>query len=85
MRMFLGRRGGDRRRAAAQAGEAPAGPSPPASEETRASEVVKTPELDDFPLEQSRDETLKNAFDRVRSVDSFSSRTSPSPSPIFPL
>ncbi len=55
--------------AAAQAGEALAGPSPPASEETRASEGVKPPELDDFPLEQSRDEMLKNAFDRVRSVD----------------
>ncbi len=55
--------------AAAQAGEALAGPSPPASEETRASEGVKPPELDDFPLEQSRDEALKNAFDRVRSVD----------------
>ncbi len=55
--------------AAAQAGEVLAGPSPPASEETRASEVVKPPELDDFPLERSRDETLKNAFDRVRSVD----------------
>ncbi len=36
---------------------------------TRASEGVKPPELDDFPLEQSRDETLKNAFDQVRSVD----------------
>ncbi len=55
--------------AAAQAGEALAGPSPPVSEETRASEGVKPPELDDFPLEQSRDEALKNAFDRVRSVD----------------
>ncbi len=55
--------------AAARTGEALAGPSPPASEETRASEVVKPPELDDFPLEQSRDETLKNAYDRVRSVD----------------
>ncbi len=55
--------------AAAQAGEALAGPSPPASEETRAGEGVKPPELDDFPLEQSRDEALKNAFDRVRSVD----------------
>ncbi len=56
--------------AAAQAGEALAGPSPPASEETRVSERVKPPELDDFPLEQqSRDETLKNAFDRVRVDD----------------
>ncbi len=55
--------------AAAQAGEALVGPAPPASEGTRASEGVKPPELDDFPLEQSRDEALKNAFDRVRSVD----------------
>ncbi len=47
--------------AAAQAGEALA--------ETRASEGVKPPELDDFPLEQSRNETLKNTFDRGRSVD----------------
>ncbi len=31
--------------------------------------MVKPPELDDFPLEQSRDEMLKNVFDRVRSVD----------------
>ncbi len=30
---------------------------------------MRTPELDDFPLEQSRDETLKNAYDRVRSID----------------
>ncbi len=55
--------------AAARTGEALAGPSPPASEETRASEVVKPPELDDFPLKQSRDEMLKNAYDRVCSVD----------------
>ncbi len=55
--------------AAARTGEAPAGPAPPASGETRASEGVRTPELDDFPLEQSRDETLKNAYDRVRSID----------------
>ncbi len=31
--------------------------------------VMRPPELDDFPLEQSRDETLKNAYDRVRSID----------------
>ncbi len=61
--------GRGRGEAAAQAGEALAGPSPPASEGTRAGEGVKPPELDDFPLEQSRDEALKNAFDRVRSVD----------------
>ncbi len=61
--------GRGREEAAARTGEALAGPSPPASEETRASEGVRTPELDDFPLEQSRDETLKNAYDRVRSID----------------
>ncbi len=61
--------GRGRGEAAAQAGEALVGPSPPASEGTRAGEGVKPPELDDFPLEQSRDEALKNAFDRVRSVD----------------
>ncbi len=55
--------------AAARTGEALAGPVPPASEETRASEGVRTPELDDFPLEQSLDEMLKNAYDRVRSID----------------
>ncbi len=55
--------------AAARTGEALAGPAPPASGETRASEGVRTPELDDFPLEQSRDETLKNAYNRVRSID----------------
>ncbi len=69
MRMFLGRRGRARRRPAARTGEAVAVPSPPASEETTASEVMRLPELDDFPLEQTRDETLKNAYDRVRSID----------------
>ncbi len=54
---------------AARTGEAVAVPSPPASEETTAREVMRPPELDDFPLEQSRDETLKNAYDRVRSID----------------
>ncbi len=51
--------GRGRGEAAAQAGEALAGPSPPASEGTRAGEGVKPPELDDFPREQSRDEALK--------------------------
>ncbi len=61
--------GQERRRGPERSGEALAGPAPPASGETRASEGVRTPELDDFPLEQSRDETLKNAYDRVRSID----------------
>ncbi len=72
--------------AAAQAGEALAGPAPPASEGTRASEGVKPPELDDFPLEQSRDEALKMRLTgSARWTGSFSSRTSPSPSPTLPL
>ncbi len=67
---------------AARTEEALAGLSPPASEETKASEGVKPPELDDFP----RDETLKNAYDRVRSIDGQLLRQdAPSPSPIFPL
>ncbi len=71
---------------AARTGEALAGPSPPASEETKASEGVKPPELDDFPLDQSRDETLKNAYDRVHSIDGQLLRQdAPSPCPIFPL
>ncbi len=49
--------------------EAVAVPSQLASEETTAREVMRPPELDDFPLEQSRDEMLKNAYDRVRSID----------------
>ncbi len=53
---------------------------------TRASEGVKPPELDDFPLEQSRDEALKNAFDRVRSVDGqLLSRNVPLSFPYFAL
>ncbi len=67
--------------AAARTGEALTGPSPPASEETRASEGVKPPELDDFPLEQSRDETLKNAYDRVR----FSGSSPAGRPPLLPL
>ncbi len=51
--------------AVAQTGEAFAEPSPSASEEMRAREELKPPELDDFPLERSCDETLKNAYDRV--------------------
>ncbi len=54
---------------AARTGEAVAVTSPPASEEMTAREVMRPPELDDFPLEQSRDETLKNAYDRIRSID----------------
>ncbi len=53
----------------AQAGDAVPGPLPSDSEETRVRAEVLPPERDDFPLEQSRDETLKNAYDRVRTID----------------
>ncbi len=55
--------------AVAQTGDAVTEPSPSALEETRAREELRTPELDDFPLEQSRDGMLKNVYDRVRSID----------------
>ncbi len=61
--------GGGDREALAQTGDAVPGPSPTDAEETRARAELNSPELDDFPLEQSRDETLKNAYDRVRSID----------------
>ncbi len=50
----------------AQAGEAVPGPSPSDSEETRVRAELLAPERDDFPLEQSRDEMLKNAYNRFR-------------------
>ncbi len=55
--------------ALAQTGDLVPGPSPTGSEETRARAELKSPELDDFPLEQSRDGTLKNAYVRVRSIN----------------
>ncbi len=53
----------------AQAGDAVPGPSPSDSEETRVKAELLTPKRDDFPLEQSRDETPKNAYDRVRTIN----------------
>ncbi len=55
--------------AVAQAGDAVPGPLPSDSEETRVRAEVLPQERDDLPLEQSRDETLKNAHDRVRTID----------------
>ncbi len=53
----------------AQTRDTVSGPSLTGSEEKRAMEEPKPPELNDFLLEQSRDETLKNAYDQVRSID----------------
>ncbi len=61
--------GRGRGEAAAQAGEALAGPSPPASEEREPARGWNLLSWTTSLGKQSRDEALKNAFDRVRSVD----------------
>ncbi len=55
--------------AAVRTGEAEPGPAEAAPGERSAVERVILTERDDFPLEQSQDESLRNAFDQVRSID----------------
>ncbi len=55
--------------AAVRTGEAEPGPAEAAPGEWSAVERLILTERDDFPLEQSQDESLKNAFDQVRSID----------------
>ncbi len=55
--------------AAVRTGEAEPGPAEAAPGERSAVERLILMERDDFPLEQSQDESLKNAFDQVRSID----------------
>ncbi len=55
--------------AAVQTGEAEPGPAEAAPGERSAVERLILMERDDFPLEQSQDESLRNAFDQVRSID----------------
>ncbi len=57
------------REAVTQTGDAVSGHAQTGLEETRVRVELKPSELDDFPLEQSRDEMLKNANDRVRTID----------------
>ncbi len=57
------------REVVAQTGDAVSGPAQTGSEEGRARVELKPPEMDDFPFEQSRDEMLKNAYDRVCTID----------------
>ncbi len=52
-----------------QAGEAEPRPAEPGPGEPSAIERLILSERDDFPLEQSRDETLKHAFEQVCSID----------------
>ncbi len=54
--------------AAVRTGEAEPGPAEAAPGERSAVERLILTERDDFPLEQSQDESLKNAF-QVRSID----------------
>ncbi len=55
--------------AAVRTGEAEPGPAEAAPGERSAVERLILTECDDFPLEQSQDESLRNAFDQVRSID----------------
>ncbi len=55
--------------AAVRTGEAEPGPAEAAPGERSAVERLILMERDDFPLEQSQDESLRNAFDQVRSID----------------
>ncbi len=50
-------------------GEAEPGPAEAAPGERNTVERLILMERDDFPLEQSQDESLRNAFDHVRSID----------------
>ncbi len=54
---------------AVRTGEAELGPAEAAPGERSAVERLILTERDDFPLEQSQDESLRNAFDQVRSID----------------
>ncbi len=55
--------------AAVRTGEAEPGPAEAAPGERSAVERLILTERVDFPLEQSQDESLKNAFNQVRSID----------------
>ncbi len=55
--------------AAVRTGEAEPGPAEAAPGERNAVERLILTERDDFPLELSQDESLKNAFDQVHSID----------------
>ncbi|XP_051724240.1 uncharacterized protein LOC127498671 isoform X1 [Ctenopharyngodon idella] len=55
--------------AQAQAGETERGPLSAASGEQSEIERIILSDRDDFPLEQSQDETLKRAFEQVQTID----------------
>ncbi len=57
------------REAAVRTGEVEPGSAEAAPGERNAVERLVLTERDDFPLEQSQDASLRNAFDQVRSID----------------
>ncbi len=62
------------------------GPADSAPGERNAVERLILTECDDFPLEQSQDESLKNAFERVCSIDGQPLQSTRSPSyPYFAI
>ncbi|XP_057214591.1 uncharacterized protein LOC130569165 [Triplophysa rosa] len=58
-----------RKGAVVQVGDGEPGPLTSDSEERSAVEKINFSQCDDFPLEQSQDDSLKNAFDQVRTID----------------
>ncbi len=74
------------REAAVRSGEAEPGLAEAAPGDRNAIERLILTERDDFPLEQSQDETLRNAFEQVRSIDGRPLQTARPPSyPYFAI
>ncbi len=74
------------REAAVRLGEAEPGLAEAAPGDRNAIERSILTERDDFPLEQSQDETLRNAFEQVRSIDGRPLQTARPPSyPYFAI
>ncbi len=74
------------REAAVRSGEAEPGLAEAAPGDRNAIERSILTERDDFPLEQSQDETLRNAFEQVRSIDGRPLQTARPPSyPYFAI
>ncbi len=68
------------REAAVRSGEAEPGLAEAAPEDRNMIERLSLTERDDFPLEQSQDESLRNAFEQVRSIDGRPLQTARPPS-----
>ncbi len=74
------------REAAVRSGEAEPGLAEAAPGDRNAIERLILTERDDFPLEQSQDESLRNAFEQVRSIDGRPLQTARPPSyPYFAI